>query len=330
MKIRENPNVSIVLPGPCNGKCSFCFWDGEKERPNDYHQVLKRTLDKLPEQFQQLSITGGEPTMSPCFDTVLELIERKRWKKVVLTTNSTFLSGKIPLLEGKVDHVNISRHHHEHKINNLIFGWGPNFVTSTSALNNTCNQINKLGIDVTFSCVLTEHLQDKQDVLDYIKAAKLAGASGVYFRHQIGNSLSKPKIEKEFEQHKVIRESFCPVCRSSTQIINGMYTTWKASAKEPSNDSNEVYEVVIQPNGIATIDWEGKRNFFDDEPLNPISAATKALEEALVQLKLLQEENHKLKDRLEGISENYKFKRSIEDDKEERNFGGTCGFSAGC
>lgn len=26
----SNPNLSIILPGPCNCKCKFCFWKEQK------------------------------------------------------------------------------------------------------------------------------------------------------------------------------------------------------------------------------------------------------------------------------------------------------------
>ena len=71
----SNPNLSIVMPGGCNGKCDFCFW--QKTKPcGGYLEKLTGVFTSLPSQFSQLSITGGEPTLSPYLENVLNLIDR--------------------------------------------------------------------------------------------------------------------------------------------------------------------------------------------------------------------------------------------------------------
>ena len=114
-------NLSIIMPGQCNANCNFCFWRSDKE-PQDYIQQLKATLDSMPEEFAQISLTGGEPCISPYFRDVLNVIDKKRYPKVVLTTNGTSLIKQLVCPEfAKVDHLNISRHHFDDAINNEIF-----------------------------------------------------------------------------------------------------------------------------------------------------------------------------------------------------------------
>jgi len=73
--INEEPNFSIIVPTGCNAHCDFCFWNrGHSEvDPVEYLNQLCETLDALPDDFEQCSITGGEPTMLPwlrlrCYD----------------------------------------------------------------------------------------------------------------------------------------------------------------------------------------------------------------------------------------------------------------------
>ena len=54
---------------------------------------LKKSLKKLPDLFNQISITGGEPTISPVFDEAMEII-RKFKIKVENCRNVQLNNGK--------------------------------------------------------------------------------------------------------------------------------------------------------------------------------------------------------------------------------------------
>lgn len=248
----NNPNFSIVVPGGCNGKCNFCFW--QKTKPcGNYINILSETLSNLPSQFYQISLTGGEPTISPYLKSILETINKKKFTKVVLTTNGSNLLETIPMLEGKVDHINISRHHFEEDLNNNVFKAR---MINNRQLKNVISELNKVGIDVTLSAVLNENLKSKKDIKDYINFARTIGASQVFFRKPHG-TLEPTKVEKAFESYKGF-ESSCPVCRTKNQLIEGIRVSWKASLEEPSSVMDKIYELIFHEDGTITKDWEGK------------------------------------------------------------------------
>jgi len=247
----SNPNFSVVVPGGCNGNCSFCFWKNDKACGN-YIQKLKETLDSMPSQFFQLSLTGGEPTLSPYFSDILETIDTDRWTHTVLTSNGTNLKKYIPQLEGKIQHVNISRHHFDEKINESVFDSVS--VPSNEKLKELVSELNKVGIDVTYSAVLTEHLSTKEDIKRFIKFAKSHGVDQVFFRKEHG-TLDPSEAEKAFE-HLPQEHHNCPVCRNTTQHINETKVVWKASVEEPSKELGMIYEVVYNQNGTLSTDWE--------------------------------------------------------------------------
>ena len=252
-----NPNLSIVLPGACQCNCSFCFY---KERKGNFNlDRLKNILNTLPEQFQQISITGGEPTFSLYLKPVLDIIDKTKFKKVVLTTNGLNLGAAIPLLEDKVDFVNISRHACPEDANELIF---KREMPTRQELKDYCQKLNMLGIEVTLSCVLTDIFSKNYDILQYIDCAKFVGASQVFFRKQHGD-IGPHKLEKLFSEYKGI-ESKCPVCRSYTQYISGMKTVWKCSVAEPSEELSQIYELIYHEDGLLSSDWQGtKKNLID-------------------------------------------------------------------
>jgi len=246
-----NPNLSIVLPGGCNGKCDFCFW--KKTKPcNNYLEKINNILTGLPSQFHRLSITGGEPTMSPYLNKILEMIDKNIFDHTVLTSNGHKLFDVVPILEGKIDHVNISRHHYNDDINNSIF---KSKMITTEKLKDVTKKLNEIGIDVTFSAVLNEYLNNDENIKKYIDFAKKCGASQVFFRKPHG-TLEPSDVEKIYENYDY-KESYCPVCRTKNQIIENMKVSWKSSLEEPSKELGFIYELVVNENGDLTKDWEG-------------------------------------------------------------------------
>lgn len=47
----------------------------------------------------EIRVTGGEPTLRPQFDAIMETLATVPWRKFALTTNGFLLSEKLPLLE---------------------------------------------------------------------------------------------------------------------------------------------------------------------------------------------------------------------------------------
>lgn len=247
-----NPNLSIVVPGGCNANCQFCFWKKTKTC-NNYLEKMKVTLSNLPSQFYQLSLTGGEPTLSPYLEGIVNSIDREKFKHTVLTTNGANLLEKVNILKGKIDHINISRHHYDDNINNSIFN---SKMLTTEQLKEVTNELNKVGIDVTYSAVLNENLSTKEEIETYIQFAKENGASQVFFRKPHG-TLDPSDAEKAFESVES-KEYSCPVCRTKNQIINEIKVSWKASLEEPSKELGTIYELIMNENAELTKDWEGK------------------------------------------------------------------------
>lgn len=275
----DGPNLSIIVPGPCNAKCGFCFWKNPGKVADTYIQDLKKTLDSMPEQFHQISLTGGEPTISKYLPDVLKVIDRSKYTKIVLTSNGTRL---LEFLRNDKDwknfpyHINISRHHHNDVINAKIFN--SKSIIDTDKLKATIQMCHYNNIDVTLNCVLTGHLNNYVQVSDFIRYAKNIGADGVCFRKQHGN-IDPSEQEKMFENMPVIGEGHCPVCRTKVQKILGMEVTWKTSCSEPSKELGELYEAIIHPDGRVTQDWEGKIEMSSsrDEALSRIGDALIAI-----------------------------------------------------
>ena len=256
-----NPNFTIILPGPCQANCSFCFWKRETDE-SSFILSLKRVLKKLPSKFTQISISGGEPTLSPVFNEALALINKYKNKgkfnKVVLTTNGIKLMDFD--LTG-IDHINISRHSVYDTTNREIFKTTKIIAAADLIIIN--RYINMCGIDVNYNVVITEQ-NNEEKVYDWLRFVKDTNATSVTFRNQYGqygkSLMEQSLIDSNYKSHSV---SSCPVCYTSTYIVSGVKMKFHSSDYEPTEskqfDENEVYELVLQPTGDLTRDWEANK-----------------------------------------------------------------------
>lgn len=262
------PNTTVLLAGSCNAKCDFCFWnrDGAKVRqPFNYVSIVLEAVKALPEEFRVLSISGGEPTLSPYFEEFLSKLggfrRSRHLDRVVLTTHGGNLLPHIALVGSVVEHINISRHGIGTEENVAIFK--TNKIPTDNELMHLISQIRrKTSSDVTFNCVV------KPDVTvewceRYIGYAQLMGANAVSFRKEASDA-SPTKAEQWFaSRYGIDNETECPVCRGMVQHVSGengkpFQVRWKGSVMEPSIETNGVYEVVIHPDGKAYTDWNMK------------------------------------------------------------------------
>lgn len=265
--LNNDPNFSIVLPGGCNANCDFCFSANRPQRKSlaKYLVNLQNTLDTLPKEFYQISITGGEPGISPWLVPVLELISenREKYTNILLTTNGTNLLENKDIISSAVDHINISRHHYDHLENKKIFKGTYNI--SDEYLEKCVDEYGKNGIDVSVNCVVNDSTT-KDFIEKFMEYSKKIGFSAIRFRKENGTN-DPVLVEKEFEEYKVVWNGECPVCKTRKRIIKGLNVFWKTSVVEPDDVSeNKLFELVYMEDGNVYSDW-GNKNKIDVKKL---------------------------------------------------------------
>lgn len=261
-----SPNITIVLPGPCQAKCTFCNWK-QDDKISKFIINLDKLLNNLPPNFKQISISGGEPTLSPVFVDVIEMLGKAKQNgkinKVVLTTNGYKLDydNNIPIMESIVDFINISRHHYSDNLNRKIFN--TNNVPDKDELQWIITRCNKIGIEVNLNCVFNEHNKNLNinSLEMFIDFAKDVNANSISFRNQY-DDFEPSEVQCELElTHKA--KSSCPVCVNKTFIVNGMSIKFHHSSNEPTESKSfskdETYELILNGNGTLARDWEGKK-----------------------------------------------------------------------
>lgn len=261
-----DPNFTIVTSGGCNSFCSFCTDPYKRKAAPDYLANLQALLasDYIPAHFHQVSITGGEPTLSPDFQAILEAVtDSGKFDKVVLTTNGAKLVEQLPLVIEHVDFLNVSRHAVGYESNVAIFGTRD--IITDDALVEVCAALKTAGIPVNLNFVYGP--QDEARMTPFyvnmmVGYAKALGADSISFRFdQNSNEMGDTFLEKRYAHLPVLAHGDCPVCRSHTVRIDGFPVTFKASFAEPSNAINDVFELIYHITGKLTTDWEGQHEF---------------------------------------------------------------------
>jgi MoaA/NifB/PqqE/SkfB family radical SAM enzyme len=259
----HKPNFTIITPGPCNAKCGFCFWDakdGKIKPPKNYIDLLVETIKSIPHSIcPALSISGGEPTISPHFENILKVLDLlpRKWDRIVLTTNGSNLNKWLdnPIFRRVVTHINISRHHYEDAKNRDIFH--SNLVPSVDHIQNMVKMHGGI-YNFNINCVTSE-TTDSEFIYRMIVLANFdLNLHSISFRKEAGDVSPSP-VEQEFvRKFGVVSSNNCPVCRTTIQENKNFKIMWKGSHPEPSQHLNKLYELVFHPNGKVYGDWSRK------------------------------------------------------------------------
>ena len=264
---KYNYNFSIITTGGCSSSCSFCT-DPFNVRPSpNYLRNLSEVIfskERLPSIFNQVSVTGGEPTQSPDFQQICLLLmsdkmrEHPQFKKRILTTNGWKLGKYIDIVGDVFHHINISRHGIGDDENFKVFG-GKNIATDEE-IKEYCSVLSKKGVDVNFNHVYSTNL-GMEYVKEYIRYAKSLNVTKVTFRFdQNTNQMEMSELEQEVaEEYTQVESGGCPVCREACYLIDGMYVTFKNSCAEPTQElGGELYEIIYHVDGNLYKDWSKK------------------------------------------------------------------------
>ncbi len=111
---RQFKSLRVSITAACNYACTYCVPNGKKlvaaqdELTTDQLVRAVRLLISTV-GIEKLRITGGEPLISPKFDSFLQGVSRLGLQDVSVTTNAQFLEKKATvLLENGIKRLNIS------------------------------------------------------------------------------------------------------------------------------------------------------------------------------------------------------------------------------
>lgn len=258
-------HCTVVLPGSCNARCSFCYdLDSQYDGVN-YMSALKKAIESVPTSVKKLAITGRETTLSPFFKEVsMYLLElRERFDFIFLNSNGYRLEKNIQYL-GAYDAINISRHHPLDTKNYTIFN--TNTVPNKITLKRIASSIS---IPVNLNCVLTDDLDLQtlqKRVLEMVELCKYVGTS-LTLRFEATDVLRQNELPVFLNQYPESQFSENPGYKVWLKEIDGIDVVVKYVTKDPTSNTDYLYGYIVHPKDdpkhtgklLITKDWAGKK-----------------------------------------------------------------------
>ena len=216
-RVYKNFNFSIFVDDYCNADCKFCVAQLRYAHKNamynkphikDSDTYLNR-LDYILRLIRPLnpsvSITGGEPTLSPILPNILKLVEKYGFRKRTITTNGSGLLRQCDgdyilnhLINNHWDHLNISRVSSDDIINKQIMRYNcEDSYCNMSMLKDILTVTNNSNLHHRLSCLLLkESVCSVHKMKKYIDDYANIGVNNFIFRELMDYNHTAINTEK--------------------------------------------------------------------------------------------------------------------------------------
>lgn len=303
LDIYKNFNFSIFIDDYCNADCKFCvaqlryehrnlIYKKEKLEYDDYIKQLEFVLKTIRPLNPSISITGGEPTISPKLIDVLKLVDKYGFRKRTITTNGSHLLDMAygrTVLENLIkygwQHLNISRTSTDDKLNQEIMRYNSHEgYCDNEMLKEILRVTNGSTLAHRISCLLLQDsVNSVEKIKDFVEFYCGLGANNFIFRQLMDYSHDAVNVEKMHycESNKVdlndIWEDFekypefVPFLNilgyyyyveiykyKNMATVAGESADMKVQYKEFEAHPNTIYEMVFHPNGNLCGSWVDK------------------------------------------------------------------------
>lgn len=202
-RVYKNVNFSVFVDDYCNADCKFCvaqlryhhrnelYRKGHITDPDKYLMRLDEILQKVRPLDPSVSLTGGEPTLSPLLTEVLKLIDKYGFRKRTITTNGSGLltvQDNDTVLNNLIryhwDHLNISRVSPDDRINKAIMRYSADSTYCTmEMLREILAACRNSTLKHRLSCLLLkECVHDVAGIRQYVDVMSEYGANNFIFR----------------------------------------------------------------------------------------------------------------------------------------------------
>lgn len=297
----RNFNFTIFLDDVCNADCKFCIEQiktanngrinkiGKIGDPAEYLRRLDEILGKIRPYNPSVSVTGGEPLLSPCFRDALRILARHRFRKVIITTNGTNIEQYADdIIAAGISHVNFSRPSYDADVCQRIMRFRdrmPSFAVLESAI----AKLEAGGVRTRFNCIVSrEGIGSLPEMRKYLAFVRSTGCRHVVFRELMSfNEQECRNAEKAAyaaENRVLMNDLWAEIEQDSAFIpfsnIRGHYyyieiykyqdmtvvserANLKFLEKYRRENLHYIYETVFHPNGNLCAGWNETEDILD-------------------------------------------------------------------
>ena len=298
----KNFNFTIFLDDYCNADCKFCIEQiktqnngrinkvGKIKDKEIYIKRLDYILGKIRPFNPSISVTGGEPLLSPCFREALKILGKYNFRKVVITTNGTDIDKYTDdIIKAGISHVNFSRPSYNTEICQKIMRF-----REQQPLNNTLmDAITKLeanGVRTRFNCIVSrEGVCSLPEMRKYLSFVHSMGCRHVVFRELMSFNEQEYKNEEKMtyaaENRVLMNDIWAEIEKDKDFLpfsnIRGHYyyieiykfrdmtvvserANLKFLEKYRRENLHYIYETVFHPNGNLCAGWSETEDILDN------------------------------------------------------------------
>lgn len=299
-KVYKNLNFSIFVDDYCNADCKFCVaqirYDHksrmyEKNHISDPDKYLARLEDILKvvrPVNPSVSITGGEPSLSPILPDILRLVDKYDFRKRTITTNGSGLlltrdndTVLGHLIKNNFQHINISRTHFDDEVNlNIMRFNNKDTYCTVPMLKEILNITSKTDLKHRLSCLLLkEGIHTVEDIKKYLDFYGNIGANNFIFRELMDydhNAVNREKMDycdsnriklqdiwEEMEKHKEFKPYlnlvgyyyYVEIYKYKNMTVASEAANLNQQYIEKAKHQDVVYEMIFHNNGNLCGSW---------------------------------------------------------------------------
>ena len=260
-------HVHIKLTNACNARCHFCVEKGDNTI--DDPQKLFKNMDLLIMELKRnnslysVSITGGEPTIYPYFETICHKLKSYEIPFLTMNTNGTLVEKYLSLIDDTFDYINISRHSIDDSTNNQIFKKRmptlKDLQRIRSGMNKCKMRIQAVLTDKSSPCLL-ESMIKAYSFADDLSIRRLMELENQGYeidkdgyRNILDYCLENYSFKEQVIQDYYVYETY----NTGRTDITFSYSNMKLLLKqERIENPNLVREFVIHPDGVVSKSWK--------------------------------------------------------------------------
>lgn len=307
-QVYKNVNFSIFIDDYCNADCKFCVAQLRYQHKNELYQKehikdVDEYLSRLEEVLRivrplnpSISITGGEPTLSPILTDVLKMIYKFGFRKRTITTNGSGLlniQNNDTILNNLIkynwNHLNISRASYNDKLNREIMRYNIEKEYCTmEMLKEILSVCNSSDLHHRISCLLLkESVNSVNEIKKFIDFYASLGANNFIFRELMDYDKTAINTEKMkycdknkiklydiWHQFKDYPE-FIPymnilgyyyyveIYKYKEMTVASESADLNIQNREKTKNPDIVYEMVFHNNGNLCGSWIDKEDILD-------------------------------------------------------------------
>lgn len=297
----RNFNFTIFIDAYCNADCKFCIEQIKTENTGriekcagivgteEYLQRLEEVLKKIRPYNPSVSVTGGEPLLSPYFPGVMKLLKKYQFRKTVITTNGTdILNHMDEIVEGGISHVNFSRPHYKEEVVRSIMRFR-NDMASFGDLEKAVRMLESRNVRTRFNCIISkEGISTVEGMKRYMDFIRSFGCKHVVFREMMSfNEVTSKNEEKkryasenrvymdklweeidrdsDFEPYSNVRGHYyyIEMYRYKDMVMVSERANLKCLEDKRRENRLYIYEMIFHPNGNLCAGWNEMEDVLD-------------------------------------------------------------------